>query len=141
MSTPDVAIVGVGLHPFGRYPGKSAMEMGEDAVVEALADAGLPWEDVQALYAGSMEVKNPEGIVGLLGQTGVPGRAVFTGCATGATTLAMAANAIRLGDADIAIAIGLDKHPRGAFSDDPSVSGPRSGTARLACSLPRTSLA
>src|SRR5260370_40295398 len=35
----------------------------------------------------------------------------------------MAANAIRLGDADVAIAIGLDKHPRGAFSDDPSVSG------------------
>jgi len=123
MSDPDVAIVGVGLHPFGRYPGKSAMEMGEDAVYEALTDAGVKWEDVEALYAGSMEVKNPEGIVGLLGQTGVPGRAVFTGCATGATSLAMAANAIRLGDADVAIAIGLDKHPRGAFSDDPSVSG------------------
>jgi acetyl-CoA acetyltransferase len=123
MSKPGVAIVGVGLHPFGRYPGKSAMEMGEDAVYEAITDAGVKWADIQALYAGSMEVKNPEGIVGLLGQTGVPGRAVFTGCATGATTLAMAANSIRLGDADIAIAIGLDKHPRGAFSDDPSVSG------------------
>ena len=36
MSGPDVAIIGVGLHPFGRYPGKSAMEMGEDAVYEAL---------------------------------------------------------------------------------------------------------
>src|SRR5260370_10280942 len=70
-----------------------------------------------------MEVKTAEGIVGLAGQTGVPGRAVFTGCATGATSLGMAANSIRLGDADIAIAIGLDKHPRGAFSDDPSVSG------------------
>src|ERR1700678_3231798 len=123
MSDPDVAIVGVGLHPFGRYPGKSAMEMGEDALPISLTDAGVKWEDIQALYAGSMEVKNPEGIVGLLGQTGVPGRAVFTGCATGATSLAMAANAIRLGDADVAIAIGLDKHPRGAFSDDPSVSG------------------
>jgi acetyl-CoA acetyltransferase len=123
MSDPEVAIVGVGLHPFGRYPGKSAMEMGEDAVYEAITDAGVTWEDIQALFAGSMEVKNPEGIVGLLGETGVPGRAVFTGCATGATSLAMAANAIKLGDADIAIAIGLDKHPRGAFSDDPSVSG------------------
>jgi acetyl-CoA acetyltransferase len=123
MSDPEVAIVGVGLHPFGRYPGKSAMEMGENAVYEAITDAGVTWEDIQALFAGSMEVKNPEGIVGLLGETGVPGRAVFTGCATGATSLAMAANAIKLGDADIAIAIGLDKHPRGAFSDDPSVSG------------------
>ncbi|WP_261562296.1 thiolase family protein [Frankia tisae] len=123
MAPSDVAIIGTGLHPFGRYPGKSALEMGEDAVIEALADAGVEWSAIQALYAGSMEVKNPEAIVGLLGLTGVPGRAVFTGCATGATSLAMAANAIRLGDADIAIAIGLDKHPRGAFSDHPSVSG------------------
>jgi acetyl-CoA acetyltransferase len=97
--------------------------MGEDAVFAALTDAGVQWSDVQALYAGSMEVKNPEAIVGLLGLTGVPGRAVFTGCATGATSLFAAANAIQLGQADVAIAVGLDKHPRGAFSDHPSVSG------------------
>jgi len=123
MAPSDVAIIGVGLHPFGRFPGKSALEMGEDAVFEALTDAGIEWPAVQALYAGSMEVKNPEAIVGLLGLTGIPGRAVFTGCATGATSLAMAANAIRLGEHDVTIAIGLDKHPRGAFSDHPSVSG------------------
>jgi acetyl-CoA acetyltransferase len=123
MATSDVAIIGVGLHPFGRHAGKSALEMGEDAVFEALTDAGVEWSAIQALYAGSMEVKNPEAIVGLLGLTGIPGRAVFTGCATGATSLAMAANAIRLGDHDLTIAVGLDKHPRGAFSDHPSVSG------------------
>lgn len=123
MSSADVAIIGTGLHPFGRYGAKSALQMGEDAVVAALADAGVQWPDVQALYAGSMEVKNPEAIVGLLGLTGVPGRAVFTGCATGATSLFAAANAIRLGQADVAIAVGLDKHSRGAFSDHPSVSG------------------
>jgi acetyl-CoA acetyltransferase len=123
MPDPDVAIIGVGLHPFGRYPGKSALEMGEDAVYEALVDAGITWADVHSLYAGSMEVKNPEAIVALLGLTGIPGRAVFTGCATGATSLAMAANSVRLGEADISIAIGLDKHGRGAFSDHPSVSG------------------
>jgi len=123
MATSDVAIIGVGLHPFGRYPGKSALQMGEDAVFEALTDAGVEWSQIQALYVGSMEVKNPEAIVGLLGLTGIPGRAVFTGCATGATSLAMAANAIKLGEHDLTIAIGLDKHPRGAFSDHPSVSG------------------
>jgi acetyl-CoA acetyltransferase len=123
MPDADVAIIGVGLHPFGRYPGKSALEMGEDAVFEALTDAGITWADVDSLYAGSMEVKNPEAIVGLLGLTGIPGRAVFTGCATGATSLAMAANSVRLGEADVSIAIGLDKHGRGAFSDHPSVSG------------------
>jgi acetyl-CoA acetyltransferase len=123
MTDPEVAIIGTGLHPFGRHGSKSALQMGEEAVIDALADAGVHWTGVQALYAGSMEVKNPEAIVGLLGLTGIPGRAVFTGCATGGTSLAMAANAIRLGEHDLTIAIGLDKHKRGAFSDHPSVSG------------------
>lgn len=119
----DVAIIGVGLHPFGRYPGKSALQMGEDAIHEALVDSGVRWDDIGTLFAGSMEVKNPEAILSMIGLTGIPGRAVFTGCATGATSLAMAANAIRLGEADVALALGLDKHPRGAFSAHPSVSG------------------
>ncbi|MER6972131.1 thiolase family protein [Nocardioides sp. NPDC057767] len=123
MTEPEVAIIGVGLHPFGRYDGKSALEMGEDAVIDALADAGVGWSDVQALWASSMEVKNPEAITGLLGMTGIPARATFTGCASGATVLAQAANAIRLGDHELTVAVGLDKHPRGAFSDHPSVSG------------------
>ena len=123
MSTPDVAIIGTGLHPFGRYEGKSALQMGEDAVIEALADAGVAWEQVQALWASSMEVTNPEAILGLLGRTGIPARATFTGCASGGTVLAQAANAIRMGDADITVAVGMDKHPRGAFSAHPSVAG------------------
>ncbi|EAQ00602.1 hypothetical protein JNB_10524 [Janibacter sp. HTCC2649] len=122
MSAPDVAIIGVGMHAFGRHGDKSALEMGEDAVIEALGDAGVAWNQVQELWASSMEVKNPEAITGLLGMTGIPARSTFTGCASGATVLAQAANAIRLGQ-DITVAVGLDKHPRGAFSADPSVSG------------------
>jgi acetyl-CoA acetyltransferase len=122
MTMPDIAIIVVGLHPFGRHGDKSALEMGEDAVIDALDDAGVAWSDVQELWASSMEVKNPEAITGLLGMTGIPARSTFTGCASGATVLAQAANAIRLGK-DITVAVGLDKHPRGAFSADPSVSG------------------
>ncbi|GGL13672.1 thiolase family protein [Nocardia jinanensis] len=119
----DVAIVGIGLHPFGRYEGKSALEMGADAVRAALADAAVEWKDIGTAFAGSMEITNPEAVVGLLGLTGMPARAVLNGCATGATSLAMAANAVASGEHDLAIAIGLDKHPRGAFAADPSVAG------------------
>ncbi|WP_232839910.1 MULTISPECIES: thiolase family protein [Nocardia] len=119
----DVAIVGVGLHPFGRYEGKSALQMGADSVRAALVDAGAEWKDVGVAYAGSMEITNPEAVVGLLGLTGIPARAVLNGCATGATSLAMAANAVATGEHDVAVAIGLDKHPRGAFAADPSVAG------------------
>jgi acetyl-CoA acetyltransferase len=119
----DVAIVGVGLHPFGRYGDKLCLQMGAEAAQSALADAGTDWSRVQAAYVGSYEVSNPDAVVGWLGLTGIPVRGVFNGCATGGTSLQMAAQAIRHGEADVAMAIGMDKHPRGAFAADPSVVG------------------
>jgi acetyl-CoA acetyltransferase len=119
----DVAIVGVGLHPFGRHGDKLALQMGAEAAQQALADAGTEWSRVQSAYVGSYEVSNPDAVVGWLGLTGIPVRGVFNGCATGGTSLQMAAQAIRHGEADVAMAIGMDKHPRGAFAADPSVVG------------------
>jgi acetyl-CoA acetyltransferase len=122
-STPEIAIIGVGLHPFGRYEDRSALEMGAVAISRALRDAGVQWSDVGSLYAGSLEVSNPEAVTGLAGMTGVPARATLSGCATGNSLLTLAARDVQLGEADIAIGVGLDKHPRGAFGADPSVSG------------------
>lgn len=119
----DVAIVGVGLHPFGRYGDKLCLQMGAEAAQSALADAGADWSQVQSAFVGSYEVSNPDAVVGWLGLTGLPVRGVFNGCATGGTSLQMAAQAIRHGEADVAMAIGMDKHPRGAFAADPSVAG------------------
>src|SRR4051794_31235326 len=123
MSAPEVAIIGVGLHPFGRYGDKQCLQMGAEAAQAALADAGAEWSEVQVATVGSHEVSNPDAVVSLLGLTGIPVRAVFNGCATGGTSLQVAAQSIRLGEADVAMAIGMDKHPRGAFSADPSVMG------------------
>src|SRR5688572_31266796 len=41
----------------------------------ALRDAGVDWSKVGSLYAGSLEVANPEAITGLVGMTGIPARA------------------------------------------------------------------
>ncbi len=122
-STPDIAIIGVGLHPFGRYEDRSALEMGAVAISRALRDAGVNFSDVDSLYAGSLEVANPEAITGLVGMTGIPARATLSGCATGNSLLTLAARDVALGEAEIAVGVGLDKHPRGAFGADPSVSG------------------
>ena len=115
----DVAIVGVGLHPFGRFKGVSGIEMGAIAAQRALADAGVQWRDIQFAFGGSYEVDNPDAVVALLGLTGIPFTNVYNGCATAASALTMAADTIRLGDRDLGIAIGLDKHLPGAFSADP----------------------
>jgi acetyl-CoA C-acetyltransferase len=122
-SKPEIAIIGVGLHPFGRYNDRSALEMGAVAISRALRDAGVGWNDVGSLYAGSLEVSNPEAVTGLVGMTGLPARATLSGCATGNSLLTLAARDVQLGEADIAVGVGLDKHPRGAFGADPSVSG------------------
>ena len=115
----DVAIVGVGLHPFGRFPGMSGIDMGAVAIRRALADAGVEWRDIQFGFAGSYEVDNPDAVVALLGLTGIQFTNVYNGCATAASVLTLAANTIRLGEHDLGIAVGMDKHLPGAFSADP----------------------
>jgi acetyl-CoA acetyltransferase len=115
----DVAIIGVGLHPFGRFGPKSAIDMGADAVRAALADAGAEWKDVQFAFGGSFEVDNPDAVTGRLGLTGIPFMDVYNGCATAASALQLTADAIRSGQYDLGVAVGMDKHEPGAFTSDP----------------------
>ena len=115
----EVAIIGVGLHPFGRFD-KSAVEMGAEAIQLALKDAGLSWPEIQFGFGGSYEVSNPDSVTRLVGLTGITFTNVFNACATSASAIQQTADTIRLGKYDIGIAIGLDKHPRGAFTDDPA---------------------
>ncbi len=115
----DVAIIGVGLHPFGRFGETTGIEMGAVAIRRALADAGVAWRDIQFAFAGSYEIDNPDAVVALLGLTGIPFTDVYNGCATAASALTLAAQTIRLGEHGLGIAVGMDKHLPGAFSADP----------------------
>src|SRR3954471_18411389 len=54
-----------------------------------------------------------------MGLTGIPFTNVYNGCATAASALALAAQTIRLGEYDLGIAVGMDKHLPGAFTADP----------------------
>jgi acetyl-CoA C-acetyltransferase len=115
----DVAIIGVGLHPFGRWGTKSAIDMGADAIRTALADASMQWSDVQFAFGGSFEVDNPDAVTSRVGLTGIPFMDVYNGCATAATALQLTADGIRSGQYDIGVAVGMDKHQPGAFTSDP----------------------
>ena len=59
----------------------------------------------------------------MVGLSGIPFTNVFNACATAASAAKACADGIRLGDYDIGIAVGLDKHPRGAFTEDPALVG------------------
>lgn len=119
----EVAIVGIGIHPFGRHDGVSGREQGARAVRAALADAGIGWKDVQFAFGGSEAAGNADSLVNDLGLTGIEFVNVKNGCATGGSSLAMADRAIRSGAYDVGLAVGFDKHPPGAFNASPSDFG------------------
>lgn len=119
----DVAIVGIGMHPFGRHEGVSGRSQGVHATRAALADAGIGWDDVQFAIGGSADAGNADSLVSDLGLTGLPFVNVFNGCATGGSALIMASTYIRSGRGDLGVAIGFDKHPRGAFNASPAEWG------------------
>ena len=119
----DVYIIGAGIHPFGRTDGRSGRDQGVHAVREALSDAGIEWGDVEFAYGGSAAAGSADIMVNELGLTSVPFINVANGCATGGSALTAARNAIAAGACDIALAVGFDKHPRGAFNAKPSDYG------------------
>jgi acetyl-CoA acetyltransferase len=86
----------------------------------ALADAGVDWADIQFAYGGSDAAGNPDAMVSHLGLTGVQFINVRNGCATGGSALFSAQMAIRSGEFELGLALGFDKHPRGAFNALPA---------------------
>lgn len=115
-----VAIIGVGIHPFGRTAERTGMQQGAYAARLALKDAGVDWKDIQFGYGGSYSSGNADALCNELGLTGIPFTNVMNACATGGSSLLAACKEIRSGDADIGLVVGFDKHDRGAFNADPS---------------------
>ena len=119
----DVAVVGLGIHPFGRHPGVSGLEMAAIAARAALADAGVGWEEIDVATGGSDAAGNADTSVSALGLTGLPFINVKNGCATGGTALSTAHAMLVAGGAELALVVGFDKHPPGAFNPMPEEWG------------------
>jgi acetyl-CoA acetyltransferase len=116
----EVVILGVGMHPFGRFPGVGYVDMARVAIVNALADASLSWKDIQAVYAGHSYAPTGAGsnVVAELGMTGMPIVNVEAGCSSGQVGLHLAYQAIAGGHVDIACAVGFEKMPKAILPAD-----------------------
>lgn len=122
----DVYVVGAGMIQFGRHPDKTYFQLGAEAALMALDDAGLAIGDVGALYASS--TFNAASLLGQkilmqIGQTGIPVVNVSNACASGATAVREAFIGIKSGIYDVVLAVGAEKNPRGMLSGAP-VDGP-----------------
>ncbi|MGZ4515165.1 MAG: thiolase family protein, partial [Mycobacterium sp.] len=114
-----VYVVGVGMTKFekpGRREGWDYPDMARESGTNALADAGIDYREVQQGYVGYVAGDSTSGQRALyeLGMTGIPIVNVNNNCSTGSTALFLAAQAIRGGIVDCAIALGFEKMQPGA---------------------------
>ena len=94
----DVYVAGVCMIKFGRYRDRDVPDLGGEAVLLALDDAGLALRDVELLAAGSLFQANAmvgQRILQQVGQTGIPVVNVANACATGSTAFREAWLAVR----------------------------------------------
>lgn len=117
----DVVILGVGMHPWGKFPEKPWTQMAMEAVKEALSDAGVEWTDIQTIVSGSQLWGGRKGIYSgtylaeVMGMTGMPVVNINNACATAGTMMGVAAMTVASGSADLVLAVSADKSAKGFF--------------------------
>ena len=118
MSNNEIAILGVGMHPWGKW-GKNFVEYGVAAARSALQDAGVPWRDVRFVSGGgTVRCGYPGYVAGAtfaqaLGWQGAEVNTSYAACASGSQALAAARAKILSGACDVALVVGADTTPKG----------------------------
>lgn len=113
----DVYIIGIGMNRFGKYPGETVRTMAEKVIRQALEDAGISKQDLQAGYFSNTfwgMFDNQHSIRGQvvfrgMGIDRIPVTNVENACAGASTSLHLAYTGIRAGMFDVAIAVGSEK--------------------------------
>ncbi|NWG46427.1 MAG: thiolase family protein [Alphaproteobacteria bacterium] len=122
----DVYIIGTDMIRFGRFPDRSVPDIGAEAALLALDDAGLSIGDIQALYCGNLLEANAavgQRILHLIGQTGIPVVNCANACATGATAFRLGWMDIKSGLHDLVLCVGAEKMGKGLIGSDRKPDG------------------
>jgi acetyl-CoA acetyltransferase len=128
MSGREIAVLGVGMHEWGKW-GRNFVEYGIVAARAALADAGVAWTDIQ-FVSGGETVRNgyPGYVAGAtfaqaLGWNGAQVASSYAACASGVTALSTARAQILAGLCDVALVIGADTTPKGFLAPNKGERG------------------
>ena len=108
----DVYVLGVDMIKFGRFPDRTVPDLGAEAALLALDDAGLTIKNMEAFYCGNLGQANAmvgQRILQEIGQTGIPVVNCSNACATGATAFREAWTSIKAGLYDVVLAVGVEQ--------------------------------
>ncbi len=106
----DVWILGVDMTKFGKHPHKDVIDLAAEAAMAALADGGVTMKDIEILAYGNLLGRTiGQHLLQQIGQFGIPVYNVSNACATGATALRQTIMAIKAGEADLGLAVGVEK--------------------------------
>jgi acetyl-CoA acetyltransferase len=114
----DVAVLGVGMHPWGKW-GRPFVGYGVAAAKAALADAGVPWSDIDFVVGGETVRNGYAGYVAgstmarALGWNGARVATCYAACASGSAAIEAARTRILAGLSDLALVVGADTTPKG----------------------------
>jgi acetyl-CoA acyltransferase len=127
----DVYVVGIDMIKFGRFPERTVPQIGAEAALMALDDAGLKIQDMEALYCGNLYQANAmvgQRILQEIGQTGITVVNTANACATGATAFREAWMAVKAGAYDLVLAVGVEQMGKGLLGGGGGGSGiPKEG--------------
>lgn len=108
----DVWILGIHMTKFGKHPDLDTVDLAAEAALGALADGGVSMKDIEVLAAGNLmgaAAGIGQSLQKQIGQTGIPVYNVANACATGATALRTVIMAVKAGEADMGLAVGVEK--------------------------------
>jgi acetyl-CoA acetyltransferase len=108
----DIWILGIKMTKFGKHPDKDTIDLASEAALAALADGGVTMKDMGVLAAGCLMQANAgvgQQLQKQIGQTGIPVYNVANACATGATALRTVIMAVKAGECDMGLAVGVEK--------------------------------
>jgi acetyl-CoA acetyltransferase len=116
----EVAVLGLGMHPWGKFPEKPLNDICRVAVEGALSDAHLRWKEVEAVAAASSRFSGGKGwglngndVVEDMGSTGIPVYNMSAGCAAGANAFSVGYTMVKSGIHDVVLVVGGEKMPKG----------------------------
>jgi acetyl-CoA acyltransferase len=112
MASDDIWILGISMTKFGKHPDQDTVDLATEATLAALADADVSMHQMGVLAAGNlMGGALPIGqmIQKQVGQSGIPVYNVSNACATGATALRTVVMALKAGECDMGLAVGVEK--------------------------------